>query len=220
MNKAIHLISLIALFAGATTVFAGDVTPQRILCYGDSITAIGTWVKTVGNDDAFVTINAGRSGRRASQATKELKPYLKKYSDLDAIIIFLGVNDLPARDKRPGDVKVAGCVADISEAIDLAMTRFEAKDIILVAPCDVNPDTMDGRNRQKGYHVTSPLLAELEKEYKTLAEKKGIRFLSLLNVVSEENFKDGLHPNKAGDAEIAEAILSYLRKHYAPLDRP
>jgi lysophospholipase L1-like esterase len=213
MIRLPRIISLIALFAAAQAIHAKDAAPQRILCYGDSITDTGTWVKTVDDHESIVAINAGRSGRRASQAKKELKPYLEKYSDLDAIIIFLGVNDLPARDKRPGDAKVAGCVADISEAIDLAMTRFEAKDIILVAPCDVNPDTMDGRNRQKGYHVTSPLLAELEKEYKTLAEKKGIRFLSLLNVVSEENFKDGLHPNKAGDAEIAEAILSYLRKH-------
>jgi lysophospholipase L1-like esterase len=215
MIRLPRIISLIALFAAAQAIHAKDAAPQRILCYGDSITDTGTWVKTVDDHESIVAINAGRSGRRASQAKKELKPYLEKYSDLDAIIIFLGVNDLPARDKRPGDAKVAGCVADISEAIDLAMTRFEAKDIILVAPCDVNPDTMDGRNRQKGYHVTSPLLAELEKEYKTLAEKKGIRFLSLLNVVSEENFKDGLHPNKAGDAEIAEAILSYLRSNYS-----
>ena len=214
MNRLIHIISLIALFAAAQAIHAKDAAPQRILCYGDSITDTGTWVKTVGEDDAFVAINAGRSGRRASQATKELKPYLEQHSELDAIIIFLGVNDLPARDKRPGDVKVAGCVADISEAIDLALTRFAPEYIILAAPCNVNPDTMSGRNRQKGYHIAPPLLAELEKEYHALAKKKGIRFLSLLDVVSEENFKDGLHPNAAGDAEIAEAVLSFLTKKF------
>ena len=214
MSQILPTISLVALFAAAQTVHAEDAAPQRILCYGDSITAIGTWVKTVGEHDSFDTINAGRSGRRASQAKKELQPYLKKYSELDAIILFLGVNDLPARDKRPGDEKVAACVADMSDAIDLALTRFQAKDIMLVAPCDVNPETMDGRNRQKGYHVTSPLLAELEKKYQALAKNKGIRFFSLFNVVSKDNFKDGLHPNKAGDAEIAEAVSKFLSKHY------
>lgn len=212
MNRLLDLISLITLFSAAQAIHAKDAAPQRILCFGDSITANGAWVKTVGDQDAFVTINAGRSGRRAAQATKELQPYLEQYSELDAIILFLGVNDLPARDKRPGGVKVAGCVADIDEAIDLAMTRFQAKDIILVAPCNVNPDIMSDRNRRKGYHVTPPLLAELEKEYQALAKKKGIRFLSLLQVVSSENFKDGLHPNAAGDAEIAEAVLGFFNK--------
>jgi len=124
--------------------------------------------------------------------------------------MFLGVNDLPARDKRPGDVKVAACVTNMSEAIDLAMTHFKPKDIILVAPCNVNPKTMSAVNLRKGYHVTPPLLAKLEEEYKALAKNKGIRFVSLLNVVSKENYKDGLHPNEAGDAEIAKAILSFL----------
>ena len=208
--RLIPIFSLLALVVSVTHAAAPE--PQRILCYGDSITDTGTWVKTVDEHESFVAINAGRSGRKASQAVKALKPYLEQHGDLDAIILFLGVNDLPARDKRPGDVKVATCVADMSDAIDLAMTRFQPEDIILVAPCNVNPKTMAARNRRKGYHITPPLLAELEKEYKALAEKKGVRFLSLLDVVSPGNFYDGLHPNEDGDAEIAEAVLSFLIK--------
>ena len=30
----------------------------------------------------------------------------------------------------------------------------------------------------------------------------------------QENFKDGLHPSAAGDAEIAEAVLSFLTKKF------
>jgi len=212
MNRLAHIISLTTILAITTVVNAEDAAPQRILCYGDSITAGGKWVTTVGAHESFVMINAGRNGRKAARAKKDLIPYLEKHSNLDKIIIFLGVNDLPARDKRPGDVKVAGCISNISEAIDLAMTRFQSKEIILVAPCNVNPDTMSTQNRTKGYHVTPPLLAKLEKGYKALAAKKGIRFVSLLNVVSKENYKDGLHPNKTGDAEIAKAILSSLTK--------
>jgi len=208
MNTLAHNISLIILMTTATVVNAEN--SKRILCFGDSITDRGKWVASVGAHESIETVNAGRSGRKAAQAREELAPYLEKYSNLDRIIMFLGVNDLPARDKRPGDVKVAGCVTNMSDAIDLAMTRFKPENIILVAPCNVNPDIMSAINHKRGYDVTSPLLAKLENEYKALAKKKGIQFVSLFNVVSKENYKDGLHPNEAGDAEIAKAILSFL----------
>jgi len=200
------------MLAAPTVVNAEDSVPKQILCYGDSITGKGEWVTTVGVHKSFVTINAGKSGRKAANAKNELKPYLEKYQNLDKVIMLLGANDLPARDKRPGNMKVTICTRGMSEAVDLAMQHIKPQDIILVAPCNVNSDTMRDRNRTKGYHVTPPLLKKLEEEYKALAKKKGIRFASLLNVVSKENYKDGLHPNKAGDAEIAEAMLNLLTK--------
>ena len=187
-----------------------QVHTKRILCFGDSITAYGEWVQEVGNLDSFSTINAGRGGRRAVQARAELAPYLNQYPDLDLLLVFLGVNDLPARDPRPADVKIAECVDSIAAAIDLALHYFEPKDIVLIAPCNVNPALMDSINLAKGYDITPPLLARMEQQYQLLAAKKGISFLSLYPVVHPENYKDGLHPNQAGDREIGEAIKAYL----------
>lgn len=209
MNIIIKTITQILILV--LTMFFNPENPTRILFYGDSITANGEWVAEVGKNESIETINAGRSGRKAAQAKEELAPYLNKYADLDVIIMFLGVNDLPARDKRPGDVKVAACADSMSAAIDLALTRFKPENIILVAPCNVNPNTMSDVNLQKGYQVTPPLLAKMEKEFEKLAKVKGIDFFSLLNVVSKENYKDGLHPNKDGDHEIATAISEFLQ---------
>jgi len=203
------LLGLLLIVANA---FASDDSP-RILCYGDSITYMGTWLSTVEKTIDVKMINAGRSGRKAAQAKTELSPYLKKYADLDQIILFLGVNDLPARDKRPGEEKVAGCVVDMNEAIDLALTRFEPNNIILAAPCTVNPDTMSAVNLEKGYQITPPLLEQLEIQYKALARQRKISFMSLLHVVSKENYLDGLHPNRAGNDEIAAAVCTYLEKN-------
>ena len=77
----------------------------RILCFGDSITHKGQWHQIVSQDPEFETINAGRSGRRIAQGVKELPQYLKKHHKVDKLIILLGVNDLPARDPRPGKEK-------------------------------------------------------------------------------------------------------------------
>ena len=206
------MIFLTAMIVLPIVAGAADSEPKRILCYGDSITSGGKWVATVGAHKSIHAINAGVSGRRAANAEKELKYYLTKHQNLDKIIMFLGVNDLPARDKRPGDLKVTICTRGMSEAVDLAMQYVKSQDIILVAPCNVNSNEMSAVNLKKGYHVTPLLLAKLEEEYKGLAKKKGIQFLSMLNVVSKENYKDGVHPNEAGDAEIAEAILNFLTK--------
>ena len=209
-----HFTQLITLMTTlGITLTANAATAQRVLCFGDSITGSGSWVSVVAKKASVETINGGVSGRKAAEAKAALAVYLSKYPDLDRIIMFLGVNDLPARDKRPGDVKVAACVANMSDAIDLALTRFKPKDIILVAPCGVNPEKMDQVNIGKGYDITQPLLVQLEAGYKALSQKKGVLFLSLLNVVSKDNYKDGLHPNKEGDAEIAQAISAFLTTH-------
>lgn len=70
----------------------GDAPAQelRVLCFGDSITHRGTWVQSIDADESIHAINAGRSGRRVSQAEAEFPPYLAKYPNLDRIILFLG----------------------------------------------------------------------------------------------------------------------------------
>ena len=191
---------------------AASAQELRVLCFGDSITHKGTWVKTLDDDESIQAINAGRSGRRVSQALEALPPYLAKHQNLDRIILFLGVNDLPARDPRPGDVKVNECVDTMGKVIDLCRPCVKASgDIILVGPPNVNPKTMDKTNLEKGYNITPSLLKELGEGYAKLADEKGVRFLSLYKVVSKENYKDGLHPNTDGDEEIAKAVMEFLK---------
>ncbi|MCP5519976.1 MAG: sulfatase-like hydrolase/transferase [Verrucomicrobiales bacterium] len=191
----------------------GLPTETRVLCLGDSITANGGWVDELDESDQFEIINAGLGGRRASQAAEALTKAIADHPEAERLVLFLGVNDLPARDPRPGEVKVAEVVRNMESTLDLALTRFRREDILLIAPCNVNPDTLSEVNLAKGYQVTPPLLADLEREYRLLALTKGVWFLSLLHVVSPENYRDGLHPNAAGDTQIADAIGDFLADH-------
>jgi len=183
---------------------------QRVLCLGDSITRDNQWVSRVGEHPAFETVNAGQGGRKTSAGKKILAARLETEEHLDRLILFLGVNDLPARVKLPNDEKVASCVKNMGETIDLALTAFNPGDILLLAPCGINAKTMSETYRKKGFHIAQPMLEQLEKEYADLAQEKGVQFLSLLNVVGKENYRDGLHPNAAGQIEIADAILNFL----------
>jgi lysophospholipase L1-like esterase len=42
--------------------------------------------------------------------------------------------------------------------------------------------------------------------------EQGISFISLLHVVSKSNYADGLHPDIAGQKEIAKAVWTGLKK--------
>jgi len=71
---------VITAFMLVATYAAGAAdSKKRVLCFGDSITATGTWVASVGSDPAIETINAGKSGRKAAEAKKPLAVYLKAY---------------------------------------------------------------------------------------------------------------------------------------------
>jgi len=208
-----HIVAIIAVLVTAFAMEAAEI--QRVLCVGDSITAARNgWVKKLGDMDSFETLNGGRSGQRAVRAKEQLTDALAKADKAgfkaDRVILFLGVNDLPARDKRPGDVKVGICVYGMNEAIDLAVKHFKPQDIIVLAPCDVNADAMNKVNLGKGYDKAKPLLTKLEGGYRKLATKRGVRFHSLLKVVSQENYTDGLHPNDAGHEQIAESLRAFL----------
>jgi lysophospholipase L1-like esterase len=219
---------LISLFPLAMTASeSGKV--QTVLCVGDSITAADNgWVKRVGQHAAIDTINAGLGGRRTGAAVETFEAALtnKAQTPFNRVIFFLGVNDLPARDPAPAKKKVDSCVANMEKAIDAALKRLPKKDIILIAPCGVNAEMMRHppqstnntvavrceRNLKKGYDICQPILEDLETAYRKMAEKKGVQFLSLLKVVSKENYMDGLHPDEAGQRQLAEAITSFLLK--------
>ena len=68
MKRRDFLGSAVLAILLAVAFFVSAEDCKRILCYGDTITAEGGWVKTVGNKKAFQTINTGRSGRRTAQA--------------------------------------------------------------------------------------------------------------------------------------------------------
>lgn len=221
--QAISLCCLGTWLTG-TAVFAGketDLMPMKpektytILCFGDSITAAGHWIEGLAKESPHRFINGGRSGRRAAHAPEELGKALDNHPEADALILMLGVNDLPARDPRPGEVKVAKVVVDMGEAIDGARRQIAPANILLVAPPTVYPDRLSEINLQKGYQVTPTLLAQLESGYRELAREKGVAFLSLLKAVSAENSRDGLHPDNKGHAQMA-GVLALKLKAWPP----
>ena len=180
--------------------------PPVLLCFGDSITANGRWVAAPEAAGPWRLVNAGRSGRKTADIAAELPPALAAHPEAAGLMVFLGVNDLPARDPKPDDEKIAASLAHLQNAVDLALARFAPEAIFLVAPCTVDAAGLDSVNLAKGYQITPPLLARLGDGIADLARANRVNFIDLRETLGPGDFSDGLHPNARGDAALAQAI--------------
>ncbi len=187
---------------------------KQVVCFGDSITYGAqvdghSWVYFLSQDHPGVDfVNAGRSGRKTADKA-ELLPVLKKYPDANDYLIFLGVNDL----KNGDDSMVNSCVENMQWMInEIRKVNNKAK-IVILAPSDINLQTMNEINKKKKYNEnTKQSLYKIEQKYKELAASEHTSFISLLNVVSKSNYADGLHPNIAGQKEIEKAVWKGLKE--------
>ena len=192
-------------------------TRPKVLCFGDSITwgassRGNAWVDFLSKRHLnYNFVNAGRCGRKTTDFN-ELVKTIDEQGDSDIVFIFLGVNDL----KHATDEKVSNCVKNISKTIDYIRSKIPHAKILLLAPSSVNEKNMSQLNINKGYaDNTQNCLVKMAQDYEKLAAEKKISFLSLLNVVSPENFDDGLHPNQAGHIQLAECIS---KNFFMPFD--
>ena len=85
--------------------------------------------------------------------------------------------------------------------------------IVILAPSDINLQTMNKINKKKEYNEnTKQSLHKLEQLYKQLAATEHTSFISLLHVVSKPDYADGLHPNIVGQKEIEKGVWKGLEK--------
>jgi lysophospholipase L1-like esterase len=205
--RLIHAIFLLGLLPMLALPLRG-AEQQKIVCFGDSITAAKDgWVSLLAAKENGVTVvNAGRSGRKTTDK-QELLPVLAANKDATTFIIFLGVNDL----KDAQEPQIAGCVTNMEWMVTQIRAALPNARIVILAPSGINAKTMSPVNIAKKYDEnTKKGLAELETRYKALAQRMNTGFISLLHVVSPPNYLDGLHPNSAGQQQIADAVFAGL----------
>nr|WP_294895341.1 SGNH/GDSL hydrolase family protein [uncultured Pedobacter sp.] len=202
----------LSIFTIALFAFKQD-KPLQIVCFGDSITFGAkvdghSWVSFLKEDHPEVDfVNAGRSGRKTADK-KELLPVLEKYPSADKYLIFLGVNDL----KDGNDSMVNNNVENMKWMVAEIKKVNPKAEVVILAPTDINLKTMDAVNVKKKYNQnTKTSLYHLKKCYKKLAKAEGLGFISLLHAVSKPNYADGLHPNLAGQKEIATVVWKGLK---------
>ncbi len=198
--------------AASVLLFSGSIIAHKIsgtiVCFGDSITHGAkvdghSWVYFLSKEHPEVNfVNEGRNGRKTSDR-EEIVPVLKKYPHAEMFLIFLGVNDL----KNGNDSMVNSCVENMRWMIGQVRENDGRTKIVILSPTQIELKAISPLNVKKKYNEnTERSLVRLDREYRKLAKDDSVAFISLLHAVSPGNYVDGLHPNMAGQREIAAAV--------------
>ena len=212
-GRSITVVLFLSFMSLLTLNMYADRKPE-IVCFGDSITFGAkvdghSWVYFLSKaNPGLQFINEGRNGRKTSDR-EEIVPVLQKYTGADCFMIFLGVNDL----KDGNDSMVNQCIANIRWMVDKVREKCGQAKIVILSPAGINPKTMSDENIKKKYNDnTERALSLLDKKYKDLSNQDSLGFVSLINAVSQENYVDGLHPNEAGQQQIAGEVWKGIKK--------
>ncbi len=210
-------VLLILLVLSLSAFAQSTPTPLTVIVFGDSITAGGAlpqaqrdqlWVTQVQQQSAgaLTLINEGKGGR-PTNSLKEFESMLTRHPKADALVIALGMND--SRDLTPQCVPKA--VANVRAMIEQARVSYGANlPVLLAGPTNINKAAL-GPTKPIG-NEREAKLRELGAAFEKLAAETKSEFVSLFGIVPDSSLlKDGVHPDGAGNAPIAQVIAPRLK---------
>jgi acyl-CoA thioesterase I len=217
IRALVYLLFLFPWSVMAETAPALSTTKSRtVVVFGDSITEGGSlpkdqrdqmWVRVVerGSKGLLTMVNEGRGGR-PTKSVPEFETMLTRRPRADILILALGTND--SRDITAECIPKA--VANLETMLGLARKTYGAGiAILLVGPPNINQSAL-GPTKPIGDQREAKLRA-LSEAFALLAKEHHYEFVSLFGVVPDTSLtKDGVHPDAAGHAAIAEVILKKL----------
>ncbi len=218
-----HLLSLLCCVLPLPAI-AEDTRPRMVIVFGDSITEGGAlpkqertnaWVRVVERDadGRLQLVNEGKGGR-STAAVKEFDAMLERHARADVLVLAVGTND--SRDIARGCVPKA--VANLRSMVTKARRAYGSQlRVLLIGPPNLCKRAL-GPTRGIADEREAKL-RELGDAFAQLATELDCGFVSLFGVVPETSLaKDGVHPDSAGNAAIACAVLPKLQRLSEPND--
>ncbi|MEI7728285.1 MAG: SGNH/GDSL hydrolase family protein [Verrucomicrobiota bacterium] len=209
------------MFTMAASLLAA-AEPRTVVVFGDSITQGGAlpkndrtnaWVNVVErtSQGRLKMVNEGKGGR-PTDSVKEFDAMLVCHPRADALVIALGTND--SRDTT--DKCVPKAVANIQAMIARARKAWGEKlPVLLVGPPNINKSALGPTKPIANEREAK--LRELGEAFARLAKDQRCEYGTLFGVVPESSMtKDGVHPDSAGNAAIASAMLPKIRAIVTP----
>ena len=217
------VVALVALLLSSfVAAYGADASKARtIVVFGDSITAGGAlpgkdrdkvWLRVMERDahGAIQVVNEGKGGRPTA-SRPEFDAMLSRQPRADVLVIALGMND--SRDITEGCVPKA--IANLCYMIERARQTWGATlPILVVGPSNINKEALGPTKPIANQREAK--LQELGEAFAKLAKETNCDFVSLFGVVPNASLtKDGVHPDAAGNAAIADVMRKKLVREKA-----
>ena len=178
-----------------------------ICVFGDSITwgaydlEFGGWVNRFklyydqqGNYETDI-YNLGICGDKVKDVLKRFQAEAQARKP-NKIILEIGINDSPHLTYLFG-TKLIDFEGRFRELLEKAK-KF-TNDVVIVGLTNV-----DESNKLHGYK--NEKIEKYDRKLKEIAKDKNIRFVDLFNILTVDDFEDGLHPNARGHQKIFEKV--------------
>lgn len=208
-----------ALAAGPYSI--PQPAPGKLVCVGASITqghgvAAGkSYVdrlraKAKADGIALAVVGEGRGGWTTSDYLAHAKQVVATVPTDTTVIAFeLGINDTKWPDRAPAMADKSS--ANLKRLIHLYHRRVPGAQLVVLSPTACEPDHMSKAVRQAGFGSQTPArLRAVADAYRVLAGQQGWGFVDLAALPTPGHTVDGLHPNPAGHAQIADAVWAAL----------
>lgn len=220
---SIAVVSGVILVLAAGALKAQQQKPAgTLVCVGDSITE-GQPKDRVGEGRDYVSLlgekaaklgmkvkNEGRSGWATQDYIKNAQGMVDAMpADAAVVTILLGTND--TRFGEDGNEIANRAVANLRKLIAAYRAKApNARFVIMAAPA-IYPDMLPENLRNANYNERSPAkVAALRDAYRAMAQEDHMQFIDLSDLPSRENSIEGVHPNAAGQRQLADKIWTEL----------
>jgi acyl-CoA thioesterase-1 len=218
MQHPRFLIAILSLVLPVVSFASAPVKTRTVVVFGDSISAGSNlpesdrdklWLRLIEKDadGALTMVNEGKGGRQTS-ARPEFGAMLARQPKMDVLVIALGMND--SRDIT--DPCVPKAVDNLRNMIMRARQKYGAAlPVLLVGPTNINKAALGPTKPIANEREAK--LKELGAAFEKLAQETKCDYVSLFGCVPETSLtKDGVHPDGAGNAAIADVMKKALLK--------
>ena len=194
---------------------------KKLVLLGDSISAIGTWGKSVADELNMYFYNAAVGGITSTQGIVRFNSFVKN-SEADFVTICFGQNDLIMNTYNTPKVSLDEFRENMKTMVNLV--RGIGAVPILLTTNPLNPDifwTAQGQNRENYKEVGYDPLAWLDQYNQVTREVAAEMECDLVDMRNEfsvkyyrSNLSDGIHLNASGNEIFKNALLRYFLTDY------
>ena len=195
---------------------------KRLIVFGDSITALGSWGRTAAEALNMYFFNGATGGITSAQGIDRFPAYVAGH-DADFVTLLFGMNDLIM--VSAGKPRVAPEQFEANMKMLVEMVRECGATPILLTANPLDPDrfwSAQGQSKSLYESVGGDPLAWLEVYNgvtRKLAAEEGVLLVDMFaaceGVPYSELLYDGIHLSQKGNRIFADTLIAAFKEHYA-----